>query len=133
MNTALAYVNWGRWVVDCPQPGCADAREVRPPQMEDVCASGHPFTIVMPTNAATITAELGTRARERDRNWYPAGHERAEVAGQPTGQTVTQLRTESGEIKGYLTRQQQSRQTLADALADYGVSINPDGRFKGSL
>lgn len=135
MNEALAYFNWGRWVVDCPQPGCSDAREVKPPQLEDVCVNGHPFRIVMPPveEAAAIAAELRKRVRDADQSWYPRGHVRAELAGQPTGQTLAQLRDETGMVEAERARQQAERDQLVATLAKNGISISPDGRFEGRV
>lgn len=134
LRTALAYYNWGRFVVDCPHPGCSDAREVKPPQMEDACFYGHPFRIEMPADAAAIAAELSRRTQEQDRAWYPRGHARAELAGQPTGQTIAQLRKETAEVERVRAAQRNDRkQQLVAILAEHGVQVGPDGRFEGNI
>jgi len=136
LRTALAYYNWGRWVADCPHPGCSDAREVKPPQMEDACVHGHPFRIQMPpaAEAAAIVAELGRRTQEQDRAWYPRGHARAELAGQPTGQTVAQLRAETVEVEAFRASQQRDRKDrLASILAEHGIHIGANGHFEGII
>jgi hypothetical protein len=135
VNTALAYLNWGRWVVDCPQPGCTDARLVNPARLEDVCANGHPFTITMPppAQAAAIVTEMAGRAREQDRSWYPAGHARAEMAGQPTGQTPEELRVETRDIEAQLARRRAVDEQLEAALAAAGISLDAQGQFEGRL
>jgi hypothetical protein len=135
-RTAPAYVNWGRWVVDCPDPGCTDAREVNPLQLEDVCVQGHPFRILMPAerDASAIVEELGRRDLEQDRAWYPAGHVRAELAGQPTGQSVEQLREETAEVTRTRAKQRADRkQRLAAMLAEHGVQVGADGHFEGTI
>jgi hypothetical protein len=105
VKTALAYLNWGRWVVDCPEPGCQDARCVYHPvtterQTEDVCANGHPFLIEMPPPAmeGQLVAAVAERAHDADRSWYPHGHSRATLAGLPTGQTVSDLVAEGKQV-----------------------------------
>lgn len=133
---ALAYINFGRWVVDCPVPGCTDARQVEPPLMDDVCAHGHPIHALMPPpdQAAALMAELVRRPVEADRAWYPAGHPRALLAGLPTGQSVADLRAETVQVAQLRARQQDDRQQrLAVLLAELGVQVGADGAFSGSL
>lgn len=95
--TGLVYVNWGRLVVDCPAPGCHDAREVTPGRDAEVCVVGHPMSLLWPDDAALLLAELQRRPDERTRNWYPQGHPAAVTAGMPQGQTVADLRAEVAE------------------------------------
>jgi hypothetical protein len=104
---ALAYYNWGRWVADCPTPGCGDARAVFPedrngtpsarPQLSQLCARGHAMSIEMPPEnvAAQIAAVLADRDFDADRAWYPTGHPGAAAAGHPTGQSIADLILES--------------------------------------
>ncbi len=141
MRKALAYVNHGRFVADCPEPGCFDARAVYHPatgvrQTEDVCANGHPFQIVMPPAGleAQIVAELAKRPNPADQGWYTAGHVRAELAGFPTGQSVADLQAETREVETFRAGQSAERKNrLAAILAEHGVKVRPDGTFEGAL
>ena len=81
-----AYVNHGRWVVDCPAAGCAGAElasDVRP----FVCAScgEGPYQTRFPTERAAIEAALESRPVEAQ-NWLP-------------GETVADLEAEN-EVNG---------------------------------
>ncbi|WP_328382915.1 hypothetical protein OHQ88_10520 [Micromonospora zamorensis] len=96
-DVGLVYVNWGRFVVDCPAGGCHDAREVAPGQDGEVCVAGHPMSLRWPDGAPALLAELQRRPDERTRNWYPEGHPAAVRAGLPQGQSVEELRAESAE------------------------------------
>jgi hypothetical protein len=145
---ALAYYNWGRWVVDCPVPGCGDARALHPedhitgipsaePMYEQVCAAGHPITIEMPPGqeAARIEVALSERA-DGDKGWYPKGHARAEAQGFPTGQTVAQLTEETREIRatrGDIGPGADEKQHLIEVLGSMGITVGPDGRFEGKI
>lgn len=141
MRTAAAYYNWGRWIVDCPEPGCTDARAVYHPttgarQTHDVCANGHPIQIDMPPPPveAQIGAVLSERAVEADRSWYPTGHRRAVLSGLPTGQSVKELAEENRKVSAYRTAQRQHEQArVRELLADLGVTVGPDGRFEGKI
>jgi hypothetical protein len=133
---ALAYYNYGRWVVDCPHPGCTDAREVNPARLEDTCILGHPFTIEAPPAevAEAIAAELKTRPFEADQGWYPKGHVRAELAGQPTGQSIADLRKEAREVAALRAKQSQERRDrFAAMLAEHGIKVRADGYFEGRI
>jgi len=105
---ALAYLNWGRWVADCPVGGCTDARAIYPtdangqptggpPILDHVCTGGHRFAVDMPPPEfeAQIVAALSERVSEKRRNWFPRGHPFAVLTGQPHGQTVRELREEA--------------------------------------
>ncbi len=141
MRKALAYVNHGRFVADCPEPGCFDARAVYHPatgarQTEDVCANGHPFQIEMPPPQLEwqIVAELAKRPVDADRGWYPAGHVRAELAGFPTGQSVADLQAETREVEAFRAGQDAARaERLAALLAEHGIEVRPDGTFEGAI
>lgn len=141
MRTALAYYNWGRWVADCPEPGCNDARAVYHPQTgerqtQDVCANRHPFQIDMPPaqQEAQIAAALAERPVDADRSWYPRGHLRATLAGLPTGQTVRELAEEGRQVAAFRAAEKE-RETgrLRELLTTLGVQVRPDGTFEGSL
>lgn len=141
MKTAPAYYNWGRWVVDCPERGCMDARAVYHPttgqrQTQDVCAVGHPFAIVMPPPdlEAQIVAAVADRAEEADKSWYPKGHPRATLAGLPTGQTVAELTEEGKQVAAFRAAQKEREQgKLRELLTDLGMQVHPDGRVEGSI
>lgn len=147
MRTALAYLNWGRWVADCPEPGCADARSVYTqdpdsgayvgePHTEDVCAHGHPFRIAMPppTMEARIVAAVGGRPDDADKSWYPRGHSRAAAQGFPIGQSVDDLLAENDEVSAFRAAQSDSREKrLREMLLELGVEVGPDGSFNGQV
>jgi len=75
-----AYVNHGRWVVDCP--GCGSGlqlprgpRRVPPEfvQVGDVCVvCGTPLRVVWPEDPRLIDAALAVRPLPVNRNWVPA-------------------------------------------------------------
>jgi len=137
---ALAYLNHSRWVVDCPTPGCTDARlahdEAGRRLTEDVCAKGHPFEIVMPPAQveAQIVAAVADRADDADKSWYPKGHVRAALAGLPTGQSVSDLVAENDEVARYRAAQDVARRDqLAQLLVDHGIEVDDDGNFKGKI
>jgi hypothetical protein len=141
MRTALAYLNWGRWVADCPEPGCQDARAVYHPvtgqrQAEDVCANGHPFAIDMPPPPAEaqLVAAVAERANDADRSWYPTGHPRATLAGLPTGQTVRELIDEGKAVAQFRAAEKESeRGRLRELLTGLGMKVGPDGRVEGAI
>jgi hypothetical protein len=147
MRKSLAYLNHNRWVCDCPESGCTDARlvyEVDPRTgvptgrrlSEDVCAKGHPFEIVMPPPGfeARVTAAVADRVDDADKSWYPQGHTRAALAGLPTGQSVDDLIEENTEVARFRAAQDESRKAqLATILAGLGVKVRDDGTFEGSV
>ncbi len=97
---ALAYVNFGRWVADCPQ-NCGSALELRPGMTMFPCPECKVVSEVeWPADADGIWEALGERPAPRNRNWFPRGHELAIRAGVPHGQTVKQLREETAEHIG---------------------------------
>lgn len=92
---AVAYLNWGRWVADCPG-GCVSAERLDPGQVAFVCSNcGHAAPVTWPDNPAGIWQALGMRVLPPHRNWYPAGHPVAVMAGIPHGQTVQDLMVET--------------------------------------
>jgi len=141
VRTALAYLNWGRWVADCPEAGCFDARAVYHPetgqrQAEDVCKNGHPFRIDMPPPSleAQLLAAVVERQNDADRSWYPKGHPRATLAGLPTGQSVTELIAEGRQVETYRAAEQESeRGRLRELLSGLGLKVGPDGRVEGNI
>lgn len=95
---ALAYVNFGRWVADCPQ-GCGNAYGVTPDQMHFMCETpygcGHITTLKWPHNAREIWNVLMARPMPKTRNWFPKNHPLAIRSGCPDGQTVEELLAEA--------------------------------------
>ena len=94
-GTVLAEVNHGRWIANCPNPGCGGAlvvTEADPIFLCTDCASedngGRPYRVVFPSARAKadIERELLKRplqaGRARSRNWLP-------------GETVTDLKAEA--------------------------------------
>lgn len=143
MATAPAYYNYGRFVADCPQPGCTDARAVYHPQTgarqtEDVCAKGHRYQIDMPPPdlEAQIVAAVAARPEDADKAWYPRGHTRALLAGLPTGQSVDDLIRENEEVARFRADFDRARRArLAELLAEQGIEVmvNDDGTFEGKI
>ena len=92
---ARAYVNYGRWVADCPVE-CGCALELKPRQMTFACVECHTVTQVeWPDNPDEIWEALSERPAPRTRNWYPKDHDLALRANLPHGQTVQDLRDET--------------------------------------
>jgi hypothetical protein len=145
--TAHAYLNYNRWVVDCPVLGCTDARIVyeEDPRTgvrtgrrmtQDVCANGHPFAIEMPPPEleAQIVAAVSERAEEADRSWYPKAHVRAKLAGFPVGQTVDDLLRENAQVAKYRAQLDETRRDqLRLMLREMGVPVGADGSFEGII
>ncbi len=100
-ETALAYVNHGRWVADCPRPFCGNAMALEANQPVFGCAGaggcGMAAVISWPTDAQEIWDALMRRPVPGTRNWFPVGHEMAERGGLPMGQTPRELLEEQEE------------------------------------
>lgn len=143
MNQSLAYLDWGRWVAQCPS--CTDATTVYRQLAENgpivrqasaTCVNGHTFLIVMPglDDEQAIVAAVAARP-EAQRAWYPDGLPLAADAGLPTGQSATELQAETDAM---VTGDQQvvveeRDDALRTALAAAGITVNPDGTFTGQL
>jgi hypothetical protein len=106
---ARAYHNHGRWIADCPRPGCTNAQALDPGQWQFDCGAlpsglrtpdgcNLISDVEWPGNAAEITAELARRPVPSTRNWFPAEHELAVRAGCPHGQSVKHLADEFREF-----------------------------------
>jgi hypothetical protein len=87
---AVAYVNHGRWVADCPSPACTGAELVDPDEPRFYCLSCYnaafgglwlPVRFPPERERQAIERALLARPRARNRNWYP-------------GETVAQLEEE---------------------------------------
>ena len=100
MFEAIAYVNQGRWMADCPRPYCGNALELELRQPSFYCVArgggccGLSCPIVWPGDAEQLFAELGRRPVAQTRNWAPAGHWQAVANNLETTQTVADLREE---------------------------------------
>ncbi len=86
----MAYLNHGRWVVDCSADDCeavlfadrtiCECRDVSVCEHSNV-PCGVPLRVVFPTDRVGIDRLLGSRPR-RNRNWIPS-------------ETVNELKTEN--------------------------------------
>lgn len=95
LRRAEAYVNWSRWVADCPY-GCGSAELVLPGHTEMHCSfCGKDSGLAFPRNAMEIYVTLLERTRAEHRNWYPDGHPVGTAAGAPCGQSCDDLRAEN--------------------------------------
>lgn len=92
---ALACVNWGRWLAECPG-GCGSAEPLEPGQSIFRCSNcKHITQVTWPDDPAGIWRALGMRVLKHRRNWYPKGHQLAVMAGLPHGQSVADLMAET--------------------------------------
>lgn len=99
-TSARAYVNYGRWIADCPRE-CGFALKLDPQQGTFHCRECGLLTGVdWPSNADDIWNALGERPAPRNRNWFPQSHPLALRAGLPHGQSVDELRAEAREHEG---------------------------------
>jgi hypothetical protein len=97
VNKAEAYVNYGRWVAECPT-GCGSAFALEANQAMAHCTEcGNVCPIVWPVQAQEIWDELQKRPMPRTRNWFPKNHDLALQSGCPHGQSVHQLIIETME------------------------------------
>lgn len=136
MSAALAYVNWGRWVADCPVPGCHDAQQLTPGALSMMCADGHMSPVQWPGDAKSVTAisdALNVRPDERNRNWYPAGQPVAVAAGYPVDQTPADLDAETAAHNDAAADLAAKQVQLVGLLGDLGLSLQPDGTITGNV
>lgn len=97
---ARAYVNFGRWVADCPTE-CGCALELEPGKTLFACPECKTISETeWPDNADEIWEALGKRPAPRNRNWFPAGHELALRSNSPHGQTPKELDDETADNLG---------------------------------
>jgi hypothetical protein len=80
---AVARLDWGRWLADCPAPHCTNAMQLKPGQEQFACrflvdpqrqlygGCGTTAPIEWPANVAAIEADLTSRP-EPAQNWKPA-------------------------------------------------------------
>ena len=99
-NVARAYVNFGRWISDCPL-GCGNAMALQPGQSQFFCqppgGCGNIASVEWPNDPDGIWEALGQRPMPKTRNWFPKNHELALRAGCPNGQSVQELLDEAQE------------------------------------
>lgn len=100
-TVAQAYINFGRWVSDCPA-SCGNAYAVTPGQTQFHCALAHDGCgylgeLVWDPNSSAVWEALMERPMPRTRNWFPEGHPLAIQAGCPMGQSVEELHQEARE------------------------------------
>lgn len=96
-NRARAYVNFGRWIADCPMD-CGSALQLQPRQPTYGCIEcGFTTEVEWPANADDIWAALAERPAKRNRNWFPAEHHLALRSLSPHGQSPEELRAETLE------------------------------------
>lgn len=71
---AVAYLNWGRWVADCPNPACTNAMQVEPGQAQFECTRpagcGTTAPLAWPDDPAAVEAEVADLP-ESQRHWKP--------------------------------------------------------------
>lgn len=97
---ARAYVNFGRWVADCPT-GCGCALELTRGLGVFACPECKALNPVeWPRDPDAIWEALLERPAPKNRNWFPENHELALRGGSPHGQTPQQLRDETQENLG---------------------------------
>lgn len=96
-NEARAYVNFGRWIADCPTD-CGSALKLEPGQGMFQCVECfHICSVDWPANAEDIWDTLAKRPAPKHRNWFPSQHELALRSNCPHGQTVAELEEETAE------------------------------------
>lgn len=99
-NRARAYVNFGRWITDCPMD-CGSAMRLEPKQTVFHCVEcKHVANIEWPADADELWAALEERNAPRNRNWFPSGHPLALRANLPHGQSAQELKDETKERSG---------------------------------
>jgi hypothetical protein len=95
---AVAYVNAGEWIADCPRRDCANAERLEPRQSVFACSHCLQIAAVdWPSDVDELTEALDARPVPSTRNWAPAGHRQAISCGFPEGQSVAQLCDENRE------------------------------------
>jgi len=80
-DVAVAYVNHGRWVADCPDQECHGAEDTLPSPITGViglnrhrmiCTNcGRTWPVEWPMTADMIVAVLMQRPRKDNRHWWP--------------------------------------------------------------
>lgn len=97
----LAYVNHGRWLVDCVRRDCANAEQLTGGQSVAVCQNCRLLLdVTWPADPDGVWDALACRPVPQTRNWYPTGHHLALRWGLPHGQTPADLRVETADHMG---------------------------------
>lgn len=96
-NKARAYVNFGRWIADCPMD-CGSALALQGGQGMFHCPEcNYMAEVEWPNNADAIWQQLMHRPAKRNRNWFPSNHQLALRSGSPHGQSPAELAEETEE------------------------------------
>jgi hypothetical protein len=136
MSNALAHVNWGKWVAQCPVPGCRSGWALEPGQSSMTCSMGHTSPVVWPGNAASraaIMKALAKRPNEGDRNWFPAGEPTAVAAGYPVDQTPAQIDSDTAAQEAVEAATDAQKAELLALLAKMNIPIADDGTILGKV
>jgi hypothetical protein len=136
-DEAVAYYNWGRWVVDC-ECGSALAYGIggsldagQPGTTPMICRECRRITpIRWPPNLDQIEAVLAKRPSPKHRNWFPRSHPMAVRNNLPHGQSVAELDDETASKLGddFVPPEEQQRRDLDRLLADHGMRLAADGQ-----
>lgn len=112
---AVAYVNHGRWLADCPT-GCNAAMDTTVGETGYLCGvpyegriiggCGASAPLVWPEDPNAITAALSVRPTA-NRHWAPAGHRQTYVSYTPDGRLIAEAYPNG--------------QTVADLIAEWGA------------
>lgn len=135
---APVYFNHGRWVANCPVPGCGDAVALHPqdrhtgvpsphPVLMQLCANGHDLRLVAPPEElrARIETALMERVSATRRNWFPRDHPYALANGWKHGETVDEIKREtdvgeSADAEAVAAR----RAVLLSQMKEFGVTVD---------
>jgi len=71
MTVVKAYVNHGRWVVDCPREFCPTAHQVDTPGLFACENCGATGEVEFPSYRRDVERVLGMRPVPQTRNWVP--------------------------------------------------------------
>ena len=127
MTDAQVYINWGRFVADCPKPGCSGALMVQPGETGMQCTyCGTLALLVWPVDGPQLMAALADRA-EKHRNWYPADFARPLPLGTVTGQTADDLQAETA---AHEDAPEYALVSLNELLAQHGYQLDADGTMR---
>jgi hypothetical protein len=95
MDHAIAFLDWDRWVADCPSPSCTNALEVAPEQdgfrcgywvgpgpNDRVPGCGITAPLDWPDDPAAVKARFASLP-DPQRHWHPRDDEPAEEVEEP--------------------------------------------------
>lgn len=121
---AVAYIDWGRWVANCPAPPCSNALKIQQGQEQWECRyqiSDDPPTyggcgtrapIDWPADPAAVMAPLLTLS-EADRHWHPDDDRRREAQEKEQAETDAAMQTllrEHEQQQAELARQREEEE-----------------------